>query len=65
MPSAAEEPAAINASVGIATEPRYPPRFGDESQVEVLGMVDIADEPWSHQTPTTAIAAPQARQLQE
>ena len=28
---------------------------------EVLGMVDIADEPWNHQTPTTAIAAPLAR----
>ena len=65
MPSAAEEPAAINASVGIATEPRYPPRLGDESQVEVVGIVDVADEQWAHRPPTTAIAAPPARQLQE
>ena len=65
MPSAAEEPAANNASVGIATEPRYPPRFGDEDHIEVIGIVDVADEQWAHRPPTTAICAPPANQLQD
>ena len=65
MPSELDEPAVKTASLGIATEPRFSTSVPRLSDVEVLGIVDVADEQWAHRPPTTAIAAPPARQLQE
>ena len=65
MPSEVEEPTAKMVSIGIATEPRFSTSVLRLSEVEVLGKVDLADEPWAHQPPTTAICAPPANQLQD
>ena len=65
MPSELDEPAVKTASLGIATEPHFSTSVPRLSDVEVLGKVDVADEQWAHRPPTTAIAAPPARQLQE
>ena len=64
MPSELDEPAVKTASLGIATEPRFSTSVPRLSDVEVLGNIDAADEPWTHQPPTIAIAAAPARQLQ-
>ena len=64
MPSELDEPAVKTASLGIDTEPRFSTSVPRLSDVEVLGKVDVADEQWAHRPPTTAIAAPPARQLQ-
>ena len=65
MPSELDESAVKDASLGIATEPRISTSVRGFQRPPILGMIDVADEPWTHQPPTIAIAAPLARQLQE